>query len=155
MSKAVESRYSHLTTTSAKIRAMAADGIPRADIARQLGKKYQHVRKVLVDAETQRAREASQSRAKGPWAQPHATRIRLGPDGRILIPAAFREALGLREGQVLIASAEEGELHLLTIPAAARRAQAIVRKFVPEGVSLVDELIADRRREAEEEARDG
>jgi AbrB family looped-hinge helix DNA binding protein len=73
----------------------------------------------------------------------------------VVIPAALREALGLKEGDVLIASAEDGELHLLTIPAAVRRARAIVRKYVPEGVSLVDELIADRRREAEEEARDG
>ncbi len=32
-----------------------------------------------------------------------------------------------------------------------RRIQAEVRKFVPPGVSLVDELIADRRREAEQE----
>jgi vacuolar-type H+-ATPase subunit H len=35
------------------------------------------------------------------------------------------------------------------------RARAIVRKYVPEGVSLVDELIADRRREAEEEDGNG
>lgn len=140
------------TTTSSKIRAMAAEGMPRAEIARQLGIRYQHVRKVLVDDETRRAKqEASQSPLK-PDA-PTTTRIKLGPDGRVVIPAPFREALGLKEGQVLIASMEDGEVHLLTIPAAVRRAQAIVRKYVPEGVSLVDELIADRRREAEEEAR--
>jgi vacuolar-type H+-ATPase subunit H len=34
------------------------------------------------------------------------------------------------------------------------RAQAIVRSFVPEGVSLADELIAERRREAEQEAKE-
>jgi vacuolar-type H+-ATPase subunit H len=34
------------------------------------------------------------------------------------------------------------------------RAQAIVRSFVPEGVSLAEELIADRRREAEREAKE-
>jgi vacuolar-type H+-ATPase subunit H len=34
------------------------------------------------------------------------------------------------------------------------RAQAIVRQFVPEGVSLADELIAERRREAEREAKE-
>jgi hypothetical protein len=35
-----------------------------------------------------------------------------------------------------------------------RRAQKLVRNFVPEGVSLVDELIAERRAEAAREARD-
>jgi hypothetical protein len=52
---------------------------------------------------------------------------------------------------VLFARLEEGEIKLLTPQAAMRRAQAIVRQFVPEGVSLVDELIADRRREAARE----
>jgi AbrB family looped-hinge helix DNA binding protein len=152
---ALKSRYQHLPTISAKIRAMAADGVPRSEIARHLGKRYQHVRKVLVDEEARRAKaEARQPDVSRPQ-QPSTTRLKLGADGRIVIPANFREALGLKEGDVLIASVEDGELHLLTIPAAVRRAQAMVRKFVPEGVSLVDELIADRRREAEEEARDG
>ncbi len=34
---------------------------------------------------------------------------------------------------------------------AIERARAILRKYVPEGVGLADELIADRRREAERE----
>ena len=82
-------------------------------------------------------------------------KVRLGPDGRVVIPAALREALGLKDGDVLIASADRGELRLLTIPAAVRRAQAIVREFVPEDVSLVDELIEDRRREVESEEQNG
>ena len=36
-------------TTSDRIRALAAAGAPRAEIARFLGKRYQHVRNVLVD----------------------------------------------------------------------------------------------------------
>jgi AbrB family looped-hinge helix DNA binding protein len=78
----------------------------------------------------------------------------MGPDGRIVIPSQFREALGLKEGDTFLVSLADGEIHLLTIPAAVRKAQAIVRKFVPEGISLVDELLAERRREAEREGRD-
>ncbi len=37
-----------LETTSSKIRALNAKGYKRADIARFLGKRYQHVRNVLV-----------------------------------------------------------------------------------------------------------
>jgi hypothetical protein len=36
-------------TVAGKIRALAAAGVPRADIARFLGKRYQHVRNVLED----------------------------------------------------------------------------------------------------------
>lgn len=41
---------------SQKIRALAELGIGRADIARMLGKRYQHVRNVLVDAEQRTGR---------------------------------------------------------------------------------------------------
>ncbi len=40
--------YPKLDTWSARIRAMFADGVPKADIARALGKRYQHVRNVLI-----------------------------------------------------------------------------------------------------------
>ncbi len=72
-------------------------------------------------------------------------KVRLRTGGRVVIPAAFRHALGLRHDEVLFARIENGEIHLLTAAAAARRTQAMVRQFVPEGVSLVDELIKERR----------
>jgi bifunctional DNA-binding transcriptional regulator/antitoxin component of YhaV-PrlF toxin-antitoxin module len=98
-------------------------------------------------------------RNQAPIEAPDTTRdggvakVRLGPDGRIVVPVAIREALGLSEGDVLFASIEgEGEARLSTPRAAMRRVQAMVREFVPEGVSLVDELLEERRREAEAEA---
>jgi hypothetical protein len=42
-------------------------------------------------------------------------------------------------------------LQITTQKEALRRIQALVRKHVPEGVSLVDELIKDRREEAANE----
>lgn len=78
-------------------------------------------------------------------------KLRVGADGSITVPAALSEALGLTEGDVLYARVQDGEIHLLTRMAVTRRVQALVRQFVPEGVSLVDELIADRRREVEAE----
>jgi antitoxin component of MazEF toxin-antitoxin module len=76
-------------------------------------------------------------------------KIRVGSDLSIVVPPALSEALRLKEGDVLFARVENGEIHLLTPTATARRAQAIVRQFVPEGVSLVDELLEDRRREVD------
>lgn len=149
-----------LPTTSAKIRALAARGMKRADIARVLGIRYQHVRNVLEDDRTKSLANkgdgpAGASATSDQDKTPSAIKLRLGPDGRIVVPAIFREALGLKEGDILFGHVNDGEIHLLPPNAAMLRAQAIVREFVPEGVSLVDELIEDRRREVEREATHG
>jgi hypothetical protein len=39
----------------------------------------------------------------------------------------------------------------MTAAQRVRRAQQLARKYIPEGVSLAEELIADRRREAARE----
>lgn len=125
------------------IRKLAGKGLSRADIARKVGVRYQYVRNVLVqeDEKNRKAERPAQERV------PPVLRTTLGPDGRIVIPAIFREALGLKDGQTLLVSIEAGELRVRTREAALKRVQAFVRSFVPEGVSLADELIEDRRRE--------
>lgn len=148
-----------LPTTSAKIRALASQGLERAEIARLLKIRYQHVRNVLVADQARNAR--SGAAAERPAAattgegSARSIKVRLGPDGRVVIPAPFREALRLKEGDVLFARLEGGEVHLLTPSAAICRAQALVRQHVPKDVSLVDELIAERRKEAESELGNG
>ena len=150
----------NLTSKSAKIRALAARGMKRADIARLLGIRYQHVRNVLehdkvLNAGTKGEGAGESSSPPDQVQTASSVKLRIGPDGRIVVPAAFREAVGLKEGDVLFARLDGGEIHLLTPKAAMRRAQSIVREFVPQGVSLVDELIEDRRREVEHEAKRG
>ena len=76
---------------------------------------------------------------------------KLAEGGRIVIPSEFRQALGMNTGDKLILFMEDGELHILTLQQAIKRAQEIVRRYIPEDRSLVDELIADRRLEAENE----
>ena len=80
-------------------------------------------------------------------------RLTLGPGGRVVIPAALREAMEVSEGDAILAWVEDGELHLLSPRVGARQAQAMLKGLLPEGVSLADELIAERRREAEAESR--
>ncbi|MBT3069889.1 AbrB/MazE/SpoVT family DNA-binding domain-containing protein [Rhodomicrobium sp. Az07] len=78
-------------------------------------------------------------------------RLTLGPGGRVVIPAALREAMQVEEGDALLAWLDDGELHLLSPRVGARQAQAMMRDLL--GSGLADDLIADRRREAEAEAR--
>lgn len=83
-----------------------------------------------------------------------AIKTRLGKGGRVVIPAEYRKKLGIEPGDEIIVSFKDGEIKISTIKEAVRRAQEIVRRFVPEGVSLVDELIQERRREAARESRE-
>lgn len=78
-------------------------------------------------------------------------RLRLNENGRVVIPASVREAVGLKRGDEIIVWAENGEVRITSAAKRALRAQQLVRKYIPEGVSLADELIADRRREAARE----
>jgi AbrB family looped-hinge helix DNA binding protein len=82
-----------------------------------------------------------------------ATEVTLGPQGRLVVPAPLRRALGLEPGAVLVARAE-GE-RLVLEPRAAILARLRGRfASVPDGVSLADELIAERRDAARRESRE-
>lgn len=78
-------------------------------------------------------------------------RLTLGPGGRVVIPAALRDAMEVEEGDTILAWVDNGELHLLSPKVGARQAQSMLKGLIPEGVSLASELIEDRRREAEAE----
>jgi len=77
--------------------------------------------------------------------------LTVAPSGRVVIPASMREELGCEKGGKLIARLEDGVLILEPFQVALRRLQAFVRKHVPEGVSLADELVAERHAAAEYE----
>jgi AbrB family looped-hinge helix DNA binding protein len=79
------------------------------------------------------------------------TRLRINENGRVVIPAAFREALGVKPGDEVILRVQDDELRITTLKRRIERAQRLVRKYVKPGVSLVDELIAERREAAKRE----
>lgn len=81
-------------------------------------------------------------------------RAKLNEEGRLVIPAVLRKELGLESGQEVLIRRTENGLELTTYDIAIRRFQDRVAEKVGPGVSLVDELIADRRAEAAREAND-
>jgi AbrB family looped-hinge helix DNA binding protein len=95
------------------------------------------------------AYEESRKRSSG---QPRPVPVQVKEGGRIVLPAELRATLGIAEGDTLMAEVVDGELRLFTRAEAIRRVQEYVRGLVPEGTSLVDELIAERRQDAQREA---
>lgn len=78
-------------------------------------------------------------------------RMKLNENGRVVIPASFRAALGVEPGDELVMSLEDDELRITTLKRRIERAQEHVRKFAKPRTSLVDELIAMRREAARHE----
>ena len=73
------------------------------------------------------------------------TKIREG--GRLVIPAEYRKALGLKPRDEVLLSLEDGEIRVVSTRQAVARAQTLVRHYVPKGRSLSEELIKERREE--------
>jgi AbrB family looped-hinge helix DNA binding protein len=85
-------------------------------------------------------------------AQNEQAELTVGPQYRVVIPAALRKALGLQPGQVLVGRVEDGRLILERREAILDRLQSCFAGAVPAGISLADELVAERREEARREA---
>jgi len=76
--------------------------------------------------------------------------VRVGPQGRLVIPAEIRRRLGLGTGHTLLVRVQGESLVLETREAVLARVKAAFDD-VPRDVSLVDELLAERRAEAARE----
>ena len=74
------------------------------------------------------------------------TTIREG--GRLVIPAAYRKALGLKPGDEVLLTLEDGEIRVVSTRQAIARAQTLLQRYIPKGRSLSEELIQERREEA-------
>lgn len=79
------------------------------------------------------------------------SRTRINENGRVVIPASFRKALGINIGDEVVLRIEDDELRISTLKRRIERAQRLVRKHVKPGASLVDEFIAERREAAKRE----
>jgi AbrB family looped-hinge helix DNA binding protein len=76
--------------------------------------------------------------------------VRVLEGGRIVIPSRFRHELGISTGDTLLVDVEDGQLRMETRAQSLARARELARPFLPAGRSLADELIAERRAEADD-----
>ncbi|MBT8421205.1 MAG: AbrB/MazE/SpoVT family DNA-binding domain-containing protein [Gammaproteobacteria bacterium] len=73
--------------------------------------------------------------------------VQVGAQGRLVIPAALRKSLRLEQGDRLVARQVGDGLVLERREVVIKRLQGLFA-HVPRDVSLVDELIAERREDA-------
>lgn len=74
-------------------------------------------------------------------------RVKLGEGGRLVIPAAMREALGVKPGDELALEVEDGELKIKSYLAVISELQDEFNKLVPAGVDVVGDFLKERREE--------
>lgn len=152
-------------SVSDKIRALDRLGHPRAEIARLLGKRYQHVRNVLEADKTVAASGASEPgrRFERPAPTERAEylqsrsdtvfRLVIRPDGSVFLPEQVLKAWGLGPGGVVMGGLDGAEFKLIDGKTSTRRAVEAIRSWnLGEGRDITAEFIADRRAEADREA---
>jgi AbrB family looped-hinge helix DNA binding protein len=74
-------------------------------------------------------------------------RAKVSEAGRVVLPAELRKEFGIEDGQDVIFSRTEYGIQVTTLAAAIRQAQELVGRYVPKGVSLVEELRQARRQD--------
>ena len=125
-----------LTTKADKIRALFRAGYSRSEIAGFLDIRYQHVRNVLVQSgfmETQLSRPMPAQAGEPGGSLPELVRTAIGPGGRVVIPAAFRKALEVKEGDYIVMHMDGEELRVVNDEREFERAREVLAKYVPEG----------------------
>ena len=77
--------------------------------------------------------------------------VRLGAQGRLVVPAPIRKALGFAVGEKLVARVKDEHLVIEKAAAVERRLHERFRKVA--GRSLAEELLAERHLEAQSDDR--
>ena len=74
--------------------------------------------------------------------------VKMGPDGRILIPAELRRAAGLEPGATVVVTLEGRSLTVETPLAQLRKVQALLAPLKRPGVDEVEAFLVEKRAEA-------
>lgn len=75
-------------------------------------------------------------------------RMRVSAGRRVVLPAEACKRLGINVGDTAIVDVSEGKVHLHSFATMLAEFRALLAGKIPPGVSVVDELLAERRAEA-------
>jgi AbrB family looped-hinge helix DNA binding protein len=77
--------------------------------------------------------------------------VRISDGRRVVLPAEVCKQLGIGVGDTVIVDVDNGKVQLHSFDTRLAEFRAELSSKVPPGVSLVDELLAERREEARRE----
>ena len=78
-------------------------------------------------------------------------KAKISKGGKIVIPAFFRKKLDLKDGEEVSFDIQDDNIVIISPRHSLKRAREIINRYHSSDESLVDQLIADRRKEAENE----
>jgi AbrB family looped-hinge helix DNA binding protein len=73
-------------------------------------------------------------------------KMKIAANGRMVLPEAMREAVGIRGETELMLTVKDGQIHIATIEDRIRKAQEILRNSVKQPFSS-DDFLATRERD--------
>lgn len=143
-----------LPTKSAKIRALAAAGYSRAEIAAFLGTSYQHVRSVLGPAGAAEKSDVAPAPAADNDDESPQTwgAVQVGEQGELRLPDHVLVLLRADPGHYIGWRLDDEGVVLMNRKSGVRFIQEMAQQYVVEGEELwSDQLIRERREEAARE----
>lgn len=127
---------------SAKIRILHDAGVKKADIARFVDRRYQHVRNVILDHEKKQAAALSgQTEAAASDGAGEVFELTLSDDGSVKLPNSFLEAQHFQRGASLICRVERDGLRIISRDAAVRELAATLKQRLPQEAALLATLL--------------
>lgn len=78
-------------------------------------------------------------------------KARITKGGKVSIPSAYRKLLNLKDGSEVVFAIKNNQITISPLSAALENARRLVGKYHSSNDSLVDQLIAQRRDEANNE----
>ena len=76
--------------------------------------------------------------------QAHSYHVKIGEGRRVVLPSEVCKSMSLGIGDTIIVRVEDNRTTLSSVDRTIERFQSLLAERVPQGVGLVDELIAER-----------
>ena len=97
------------------------------------------------------AQSATEGRLNMEGQEPRTYQAKLDASGRIVLPSEVRQRHHWTEGDAVVLVDDDRGVVVRSLEEVVKEAQGYFRSVIPAGISLADELIAERREEAARE----
>lgn len=133
----MEAIVAGVPTKSEKIRLLHRAGVAKADIARFLDIRYQHVYNVLLKDKATKP----QSSAADEQVVQQVFQVKLGAGLKMALPEEFAKDEGLEDGDVVICRRDSDGLKIMSSAAAADYLRTVLRQRLPEQADMLEALL--------------